>query len=420
MPASTSSSGRLAAFAAAVLVLAGLAVAGCGSGGSGGTPTLNLWVFQEPSGSFTDAVKRCTQQSGGRYRIAFNALSNNADQQRQTLVRMLAAKSSSIDIAGMDVVWTAEFADAGWIKPWPERFAGPVRRGTLAGPVRTATWRGQLWAAPANTNTQLLWYRKDLVRNPAHTWDGLISQASRLPTAGRIEIQGAQYEGVVVWFNSLVQSAGGTIIEGNKVTLGRAGLTAARIMKRLATSPAADPSLSAQMEDQNRLAFEQGQAAFEVNYPFVYPSAKADVPAIFKQMAWRPYPAVEAGKPVRAPLGGINWGVGAYTKHPTEAFEAAACLRNAQNQREAAVKGGLPPTLSSLYDEPSLRKAYPFADLIRSQVESGAVRPQTPAYEDVSLAIATTVSAPSNIQLNGFVPNLRAKLQDALESKGLF
>jgi multiple sugar transport system substrate-binding protein len=411
---------RPTALGAIALVLTGLVVAGCGSGSSGGPATLNLWVFQEPSGSFTDAARRCSEQSHGRYKITFNPLSNSADQQRQTLVRLLAAKSSDIDIAGMDVVWTAEFADAGWIKPWPEPFAARMRRGTLAGALKTATWRGRLWAAPANTNTQLLWYRKDLVRNPARTWDGLITQASRLPKAGRIEIQGAQYEGVVVWFNALVQSAGGTIIEGNKVTLGKPGLTAARIMKRLATSPAADPSISAQMEDQNRLAFEAGHAAFEVNYPFVYPSAKADVPDIFKHMAWKPFPAVDSSHPVRAPIGGINWGVGAFTKHPTEAFEAAACLRNAQNQREAAIKGGLPPTLSRLYDDPDFRKQYPFADLIRSQVENGGVRPQTPAYEDVSLAISTTVSPPSNIHLNGFVADLRGKLKNALQSKGLF
>src|SRR5918996_3941220 len=228
--------------ALSALVLAAFAVTGCGSESSGGRATLNLWVFQEPSGSFTDAARRCSEQSGGRYRIVFNALSNDADQQRDSLVRRLAAKDSSIDIAGMDVVWTAEFASAGWILPWPEHFAAPVRRGTLAGPLRTATVDGRLWAAPANTNTQLLWYRKDLVRDPARTWNGLISQASRLPKAGRIEIQGAQYEGAVVWFNSLVQSAGGSIVAGNKVTLDNAGLTAAEIMKRLATSAAGDPA----------------------------------------------------------------------------------------------------------------------------------------------------------------------------------
>src|ERR671919_1198152 len=183
--------------AVSAVVLAAL-VAGCGSESSGGPATLNLWVFQEPSGSFTDAAKRCSDQSGGRYRIVFNALSNAADQQRDSLVRRLAAKDSSIDIAGMDVVWTAEFAEAGWVKPWPAAEAAKVKQGTLPGPLRTATYKGQLWAAPANTNTQLLWYRKDLVPNPANTWSGLIDQASKLPKANYIEIQGAQYEGVVV------------------------------------------------------------------------------------------------------------------------------------------------------------------------------------------------------------------------------
>jgi multiple sugar transport system substrate-binding protein len=417
MPVLTLRSRRLAASALAV---AGLVVAGCGSESSGGPATLNLWVFQEPSGSFTDAAQRCSEQSRGRYRI----VSTRCRTPPISSGRRSCGCSRRSPRASISRGWTwcgrrSSRTRAGSSRG---RSASPGESGAARspGPLRTATWQGRLWAAPANTNTQLLWYRKDLVRDPARTWDGLITQASRLAKAGRIEIQGAQYEGAVVWFNSLVRAAGGTIIESNQVTLGKAGLTAARIMKRLATSPAADPSLIAQMEDQNRLAFEQGEAAFEVNYPFVYPSAREDVPEIFKEMAWRPYPEVEPGRPAKAPIGGINWGVGAYTKHPAEAFEAAACLRNAQNQREAAVKGGLPPTLSRLYDDKTLRKAYPFADLIRLQVENGAVRPQTPAYEDVSLAIATTVSPPSNIQLNGFVENLRGKLQDALESKGLF
>lgn len=47
------------------------------------------------------------------------------------------------------------------------------------------------------------------------------------------------------------------------------------------------------------------------------------------------------------------------------------------------------------------------------------MRPQTPAYADVSLAIAKAVSPPSAIQLPDFVDSLRSKLRDALDSKGL-
>src|SRR3954454_20436644 len=391
--------------------LAALLLAACGGSGSkSGPATLNLWVFQEPSGSFTDAAKRCSQQSGGRYKIVFNALSNDADQQRQSLVPRLAAKDSSIDIAGMDVVWTAEFAEAGWIKPWPASEASKIRQGTLAGPLKTATYKGQLWAAPANTNTQLLWYRKDLVSNPAPTWDGLIAQASALPKAGRIEIQGAQYEGTTVWFNSLVASGGGTVVVNNKPTPGPAWENAARIMHKLGTSKAADPSLSAQKEDQNRQAFEQGDAAFQVNYPFIYPSAKEGNPKVFKEIGWKRYPATTNGRTSRPPIGGFNWGVGGYTKHPTEAFAAAICLRDEENQRGFALEGGLPPTMAKIYDDPKFKKDYPFADLIKQSVATGAVRPQTSAYADVSLAIYKLVSPASQIELNGFTGALHDRL----------
>jgi multiple sugar transport system substrate-binding protein len=404
---------------AAFLSLAGLAACGDDEGGGQGV-ALNLWVFNEPSGTFTNATKRCSKASNGRYHIVYNKLSNDADQQRQSLVRRLAAKDSSIDLAGMDVVWTAEFAEAGWIKAFPADKAQQLKDGTLAGPLKTATYQGKIFAAPANTNTQLLWYRKDLVKHPATTWDGLIKQASELPKAGRIEIQGARYEGTTVWFNSLVASAGGTIIVNEKTTPGPAWQKAAEIMHSLATSKAADPSLSVQKEDQNRQAFEDGEAAFQVNYPFIYPSAKTGNPKIFKQIAWAKYPAVEEGKPAKAPVGGINWGVGAYTKHPQEAFDAAVCLRNERNQREAAALGGLPPTLAKIYDDPKFKKDYPFADLIRESVDNGAVRPVTPAYADVSLAISTTVAPAVDIQLDGFTDALNDKLNDALQSKGLF
>jgi multiple sugar transport system substrate-binding protein len=191
-------------------------------------------------------------------------------------------------------------------------------------------------------------------------------------------------------------------------------------MNKLGTSKAADPSMSAQKEDQNRQAFESGDAAFEVNYPFIYPSAKTGNPKVFKQIGWKRYPAVTNGKPSRPPIGGINWGVGGYTKHPNEAFAAAACLRNEANQREAAAKGGLPPTLAKIYADPKFKKDYPFADLIKQSVATGAVRPQTPAYADVSLAIYKLVSPASSIQVKGFTDTLNSRLNDALDSKGLF
>jgi len=405
------------------LLVACCIVVGCGSSSSKGGPvTLNFWAYNEPGGTFKAAADSCSKQHKDEYTIKFQALGNDPNTQRQQLVRRLAAKDSSIDLMSMDVIWTAEFAGAGWIKPFPPAVAARIRKGTLPGPLATATYKGRLYGAPANSNTQLLWYRKDLVKHPAKTWSGLIAQASRLKKAGKIEIQGAAYEGLVVWFNSLVQSAGGKILTpSGKVVLGPSAEKAAAIIKALATSKAADPSLSNQKEDQNRQAFEKGTAAFEVNYPFIYPSAAmVKSPKNFqKRIGWATYPRVEANTPARPPIGGFNWGVGGYTKHPTQAFHAAECLRSEANQRTFALKGGLPPTLSRLYDDKKFAKQYPFGGLIRTALKTAAVRPVSPAYSDVSLAIATALSPPTSIDPRTVVNKLKGLLKDAADSKAL-
>ena len=156
----------------------------------------------------------------------------------------------------------------------------------------------------------------------------MISMASKLAKQGKphyIEIQGAQYEGYTVWFNTLVNSAGGQIVSdnGSKVTLNQSAVSALDTIHQLAHSPAADPSIGNQMEDQTRLQFEAGRAAFELNYPYVYPSAKADVPDIFKNMAWTTYPTVKPGEPPHVTIGGIDLAVGAFSKH-----KQAAVRRN--------------------------------------------------------------------------------------------
>jgi multiple sugar transport system substrate-binding protein len=340
------------------------------------------------------------------------------------MARRLAAGDSSMDILGLDVTWEAEFATAGWIRPWTGQFKQEAIRGTLKGPLQTAIWRGKLVAVPYNSNTQLLWYRSDLVKTPPKTWAQMLSDAEQLAKQGKphlIEIQGAQYEGTVVWFNTLVASAGGAILNPTSTAaqLGPPAVKALSIMKQLASSSAADPSLGVQMEDQNRLAMEAGSAAFELNYPYVYPSMKADQPKLFKVFKWAPYPSVTPGRPAKVTIGGIDLAVSTYSQHPQLAFQAALCLRNAQNQLVAAVKGGLPPTLASVYNNPQMQSAYPFRHLILQQVNNGAVRPKTPLYQVVSVAISHQVSPPGSIDPPTTEQNLKTQINNALQGKGL-
>jgi multiple sugar transport system substrate-binding protein len=174
------------------------------------------------------------------------------------------------------------------------------------------------------------------------------------------------------------------------------------------------------MEDTTRLAFQTGGPTFMLNWPYVYPSAKTEVPKIFKNMGVARYPGVVPGKPSRVTLGGINLGVSAYSKHPQLAFDAAKCLRNAQNETIAAQKGGLPPTISSLYETAAIKKAYPgFAQLMKNTINDGVPRPVSPAYSDVSLAIQRTLHPPASIDPTKTIQTLKDKLKVVAEG-GLY
>jgi multiple sugar transport system substrate-binding protein len=409
------------------VLLIGAVVAGCGSSSSHGPVTLNWYVYPEPSGSFANAASTCSKDSGGKYNIVMNLLSTASDQQRVSEVRRLAAGDPSIDILAMDVDWTAEYAAAKWIRPWPAALAAQVTRGDLPGPIATATWNGKLYAAPLNSNTELLWYRKDLLtaihQPPPTTWTQMIDDAIQLAKMGKphyIEEQGAQYEGLTVWFNSMVDSAGGGILtKNNKIIVGPSTQVAASIMHRLATSPAADPSLNVTQESQSETAFEHSTAAFQINYPFVWAAAQKDTPKIGKEMGYALFPRVNPAIAPSVSIGGYNLGVSAFSQHPQLAFDAVRCMIQPQFQRGDAIKGGLAPVLASIYSEPAFIKSYPFSALIKAQLEHYGIRPQTPVYADITLAIQKALSPTSAINPNSVVRSLRSEIKDALSSKAL-
>ncbi len=412
---------------AAAALCAGLVACGGDDASEGGAVTLNWFIFNEPSGGPQKAADRCAQQSGGKYKINFEFLPSQADQQREQLVRRLGAEDPSLDLLGLDVVWTGEFANAGWVEPVPAASERAVTENVFESVLQTARFEDKLYVVPIWSNTQLLWYRKDLVPTPPKTWDEMIDAAEKIgPAKGRIQVQGNRYEGLVVWVNQLIESAGTSVLAGpTEVRLDEAPTKKALgIIGRLSSSDIAAPNLTTSNEDGARLGFEAGNSAFQINYPFVYPSAKENAPKIFEEMGAAQYPAVDPGKPSKPPIGGINIGVSAFSKHKDLAFEAIECLIKPENQLEIATLGGLPPVREDLYDQPEIDKVYPgFADQIRDAIKNAGPRPsESPAYQDLSLAIQRAVHPTTKIDPDNLDPaydKLRDNVEKAVKREGL-
>jgi multiple sugar transport system substrate-binding protein len=183
-----------AAATAAVLMLA----TGCGpdSPPSGGTaPPVNgigpitFAVGADDAASFTTPIAAWNKAHPNQ-RVTLMLLPEAENGQLAQLTANLQAGSPTYDVIAMDVIWTAEFASAGWIIPLePSLF--PL--GDFLRPaVDTAEYNGHLWAVPYYSNAEVLYYRKDILAaagtRPPTTWAQLEEQAKTV--APRYGLQG--------------------------------------------------------------------------------------------------------------------------------------------------------------------------------------------------------------------------------------
>lgn len=392
-----------------------LSLSGCGQGDEA-TPRL-IWYTNPDNGGQAKLAERCSAESGGAFTIETQILPNEADAQREQLVRRLAAEDSSIDLMSLDVVFTAEFANAGYLRPITDPAdVAAATDGVLDGPLETARWDGKLVAAPFWANTQLLWYRKSVAGaagvDPAtdgFTWEKMIEAA--VSQHKRIGVQARRYEGYTVWINALVSSAGGQIIthpeardEATPSLASPAGERAATIIGDLARSPAAPADMANAGEEEARSTFQGDDGGFMVNWPYVYQAALEAVDkgaldqSVVDDIGWARYPRAEAGHASAPPLGGIDLGVGAFTHHPTEAMAAVRCITSERSGIEYMLGAGNPAARAAAYDTREVREAFPMAALIRESIKDAGPRPITPFYGDVSQSVQRNWYPPSEVQ----------------------
>jgi len=404
---------RTGALAATLLLASGL-LAACG-GGDDGTPTLT-WYINPDSGGQAEIAKRCTEASEGQYRIEVAQLPRESSEQRQQLVRRLAANDSSIDLMSLDPPYIPELAEAGFLAPVPEEVASRVSEDVVEVALTGSTWKDELVAIPFWANTQLLWYKKSVaeaagldVSKPI-TWQQLIEAAQDQDTS--LAVQGIRAEALTVWVNALVESAGGSVItdptaDPDQIELGlgdEPAQQAAQVIRDISEARLAGPAFSTAGEDANVNAFEDGSAGFMVNWPFVWPRALSAVEAgsldasVPEDYGWALYPQVVEGEDSRPPYGGISLGIGAFSKHPDFAYEAAECAISPENQSYYFISNGNPAARASVYDDPEVVEEFPMAPLIRESLDQAATRPQTPYYSEVSSSIQRIYHPPSSVE----------------------
>ena len=386
-----------------LIAIAGLACLGlvaCGGDDNGAAPEASTlqpaqaegasgsvtWcIGKDTSGAFTTAVEAFNKENPN-LNADLLELPESADLQREQQVQRLRAESSECDVLGMDVIWTAEYAAAGWlydITPVVDQHEDEFIPST----VETVEYEGKRWALPYNTNAGFVYYRTNQVSQPPSTWEQVYEEAQK---QDGLVYQGERYEGLTVVFFELLFSAGGSALSEDGETVEIDSPETREVLEFMGNGiddGAVPKAVTTYEEESSRRAFEAGNATFMRNWPYAYALGKESAIADDFDIATFPGFAGNEGAGV---VGGYNLGISAFSDNPEGSLAFAEFLVTPPVQKQA-MEATLPATVAEVYKDPKVREALPFAPELLKAVEQAEARPVSPVYTQISQAIYDNV-----------------------------
>ena len=322
-------------------------------------------------------------------------LPSEADGQRSEMVARAREKAENADVYNLDVTWTAEFAQSGYLRP----LSTVDTSGFLRRPLESCRYQGVLWALPFNTDAGLLFYRKDLVKEEPLGLDDIATASTRTLRAAQdarltagYAGQFADYEGLTVNALELIWAQKGDVVdETGKVVIDSDRTR--RALRWLADGlkgekPVVLPESRTENEQLSTQAFRDGKVVFMRNWPVAHRTLQgnrgesAGRPGIDFEVAQLPGPSV---------LGGQNLAISAKSTKPHAAQALIEFLTGPRSQQLLFERGGLAATRGIVYQDSRIATEYPYARTLLKAIEDARLRPVTPYYSRFSDEFRTVV-----------------------------
>jgi multiple sugar transport system substrate-binding protein len=349
----------------------------------------------------------------------------DADGQRAQMANILDMESRAFDVLALDVIWTGEFAENGWLVSVEEHRA-EVEGVTLDAAFESAVWDEELWALPYSSNAGFLYYRTDLVDRAPETWEELVEVGLEVGEQEGITplvAQGAQYEGLVVNYLELFWGLGGELYDdaGSALILTEDAASAALAFMRDGFERGLyAEDLPMMMEEDARIAFHRGDAVFMRNWPYAYAVMAGELEEEPSPVAGlydiAPLPAFADGVGTVTALGGLNNAVSVFSDHRESAVEFALFAATDEDVQRALADEALPPAMAAIYDE--LADDPVFA-LLNEVLPTAEPRPPVPEWNDVSVAMHRQVfqAYQGDVDVPAALEQMREEMERALERR---
>ncbi|QRZ78767.1 extracellular solute-binding protein [Klebsiella quasipneumoniae] len=309
------------------------------------------------------------------------------------IVAARGAGGNGYDVVLFDAIWPAEFSRFDLLQDVSSRIAADEREKIFPGAMNTVVYQGKTLGMPWILDTKYLYYNKAMldkagIKTPPASWQQVMDDAKVLKDKGIVKYplvwSWSQAEALVCDYTTLVSGFGGSFYQNGKLDFSTpASLKAVTLMKTSLDQGLSNPASREYLEEDVRKAFSNGDAAFALNWTYMYNMANDPKQSkVAGDVDIVPAPGDTPDKP-GAVNGSMGLGIAKASQHPEEAWQYIHYLTS-QPVQDKYAKLSLPVWKAS-YQDPAVAKGQ--ESLIAAADKSLNVmlsRPETADYSRLS------------------------------------
>jgi multiple sugar transport system substrate-binding protein len=311
---------------------------------------------------------------------------------------VLSQSANGYDVVLYDVIWPAEFAQYKLLEDVTDRIDDKTRKAVLSGAWTTVEYDGKYYGMPWIADTKFLFYNKDMLKkagfdHPPTTWEELETQAKAIKDKGIVDYplvwSWSQSEAAICDYTTILSAMGGKFLDadGKPVFNTGGGLKALQYMVGTLNDGVTNPNSREYAEEDVRRVFSSGQAAFALNWGYMYNLANDPAESqVAGHVGIVPAPGEAGMSKASAVNGSMGLGIPGKSTHKEEAWKYIKFLTSEKVQNKYA-RLSLPIWEASYSDPDVIKGQEPFVNAAKTSLAVMAPRPTMAAYQEASAVL---------------------------------
>ena len=318
---------------------------------------------------------------------------------------MLAYGSNNpYDVTLVDDIWFAEYASKGMIADITDKVPQEYKDGVLGGGWNFVTKGGKIVGLPWFLDTMYLFYNKTMLAEAGYTeapksLEELIDMARTLKEEGIVEypfvFSMAQAEALICVYANFMEAMGRDFQDADgKWIVQETGLDPLNLLIDMLNEGLINPNSTEYLEEDVRMVFSSGDAAFCLNWMYVYDLAKnpdessLDPDAVGVMVL----PGAEGVREHAAMSGSMGLSVMSNSAHPDEALLYVEYLTSKELQDKYS--NLQMPVWTASYDDPAIIEGREeLAEAAKLAFGVMNARPSVPNYQEASAILQADIQS---------------------------